>query len=140
MTTVGSLSLPERLKLNKLYRSGPAAFGSLNNLVKLSGLPRVVVIQFLLSKPSYTKFKSRRRKIPGVKIKARFIIDKWCLDFAQVQKLPSWNCNSYFLMVSVDIFPVQARPMRNNNAKTTRATFFRMCLDQGDNLILPKKL
>ena len=67
MTKVGSLSLPERLKLNKLYRSGPAAHGSLNNLVKLSGLPGVKVTRFL-SKPSYTKFKNRRRKLPRLQV------------------------------------------------------------------------
>ena len=58
MRKVGSLSLSEKLKLNELYRVGPAAFGSLNNLVKLRGLPRVKVSQFLAGKPSYTEFKS----------------------------------------------------------------------------------
>ena len=142
MTTVGSLSLSERLKLNKLYRSGPAAFGSLNNLVKLSGLPRVKVSQFLLSKPSYTKFKNRRRKFPRLQVKARFINDIWCMDLAQVDKLSSWNSNTKFLMVSVDVFSrfIRVKPMRNKNAETTRAAFIRMCSDQGNNLIFPKKL
>ena len=142
MTTVGSLSLSERLKLNKLYRSGPAAFGSLNNLVKLSGLPRVKVSQFLLSKPSYTKIKNRRRKFPRLQVKARFINDIWCMDLAQVDKLSSWNSNTKFLMVSVDVFSrfVRVQPMRNKNAETTRAAFIRMCSDQGNNLIFPKKL
>ena len=85
MTTVGSLSLAERLKLNKLYRSRPAAFGSLNNLNKLIGLPRVKVRQFLLSKPSYTKFKNRRRKFPRLQVKARFINDMKC-ESAYIEK------------------------------------------------------
>ena len=142
MTTVGSLSLSERLKLNKLYRSGPAAFGSLNNLVKLSGLPRVKVRQTLLSKPSYTKLKNRGRKFPRLHVKARFINDIWCMDLAQVDKLSSWNSNTKFLMVSVDVFSrfVRVQPMRNKNAETTRAAFIRMCSDQGNNLIFPKKL
>ena len=141
MTTVGSLSLSERLKLNKLYRSGPAAFGSLNNLIKLSGLPRVEVSQFLVSKPSYTKFKNRRRKFPRLQVKARLINDIWCMDLAEVDKL-SWNSNTKSLIVSVDVFSrfVRGQPMRNKNAETTRAAFIRMCSDQGNNLIFPKKL
>ena len=142
MTTVGSLSLSERLKLNKLYRSGPAAFGSLNNLFKLSGLPRVKVSQFLLSKPSYTKFKNRRRKFPRQHVKARFINEIWCMNLAQVDKLSSWIPNTKFLMVSVDVFSCffRVQPMRKQNAETTRAAFIRMCSDQGNNLIFPKKL
>ena len=142
MTTVGSVSFCERLKLNKLYRGGPAAFGSMNNLVKMIGLPRVKVSQFLLSKPSYTKFKNRRPKFPRLHVKARFINDIWCMDLAQVDNFSSWNSNTKFLMVSVDVFSrfVRVQPMRNKNAETTRAAFIRMCSDQGNNLIFPKKL
>ena len=67
--------LSERLKLKKLYRSGPAAFGSLSKLVKLIGLPRVKFSQFLAGKPSYMKFKIRRQKFPTLQVNARFIID-----------------------------------------------------------------
>ena len=141
MTTVGSLSLSEKFKLKKLYRSGPAAFGSLNNFVKLSGLPRVKVSQFLLSKCFYTKFKNGRRKFPRLHVKARFIKDIWCMDLAQVDKLSSWNSKTKFLIVSVDVFSrfVRVQPMRNKNAKTTRAAFIRM-FHQGNNLIFPKKM
>ena len=141
MTTVGYLSLSERLKLIKLYRSGPAAFGSLNNVVKLSGLPRVKVSQFLLSKPSYTKFRNRRRNFPRLQVEARFINDIWCMDLAQVDKLSSWNSDTKFLMVSLEVFSrfVHLQPM-NTNAGTTRAAPIRMCSDQGKNLMSPKKL
>ena len=105
MTTVGSLSFSERLKLDKLYRSGPAAFGSLNNLIKLSGLLRVKVSQFLQSKPSYTKIKNRRRKFLRLQVKSRFINELWCKDSAQVGKLSSWKTNIKLLMVSVDVSP-----------------------------------
>ena len=142
MTAVGSLSLSEGLKLNKLYRSGPAAFGSLNNFVILSRLLRVKFSQFLLSKPSYAKFKNRRRKFPRLQVKARFINDKWCMDLAQVDKLSSWNPNTKFLMVFVDVFShlVRVQPTRNRNVETTRPSSIRMCSDKGNNLILPKKL
>ena len=142
MTTVGSLSFSERLKLNNQYSSGPAAFGSLNNLVNLSGLPCVKVSQFLVSEPSYTKFKNRRRIFPRRQVKARFINGIWCMDLAQVDKLSSWNSITKFLMVSVDIFSrfVRVQPMKNKNAETTRAAFIRLCSDQGKNLIFPKRM
>ena len=141
MTTVGSLSLSERLKLNKLYRSGQAAFGSLNNLVELSGLPRVKVSQLLVSRPSDTKFKYRRLEFPRLLVKARFINDIRCRHL-QVDKLFSWNSNRKFLMVSVEVISrfVRAQPMRNKSVETTRAAFMRKCSDQGNNLIFPKKM
>ena len=113
----------------------------MNNLVKLSGLPRVKVSQFLLSKPPYTKFKNRRRKVPRLQVKARFINDIWCTELPQVDKL-SWNSKTKLLMVSVDVFSrfVRVQPMRNKNAETTRAAFIRMCSDQGNNLKFPKKM
>ena len=118
MRLVCSLSLSEKLKLNKLYRSGPAAFGLLNNSVKLSGLPRVKVNQFLAGKPSYKKFKNRRRKFPILQVKTRFFNDMWCMDSAQVDKLLSWNSNTKFLMLSADVFSrfVRVQPMRIKNA------------------------
>ena len=139
MTTVGSLSLAERLKLNKLYMNGPAAFGSLNNLVELSGLPRVKVSQLLVSRPSETKFNYRPREFPRILVKARFIDDIRCMNL-QVDKL-SWNSNTKFLMVSVNVTSrfVRVQPMRNKNVETTRAAFMRKCSDQGNNLIFPKK-
>ena len=114
----------------------------MNNLVELSGLPRVKVSQFHLSKPTYTNFKNRQRNIPRPQVKARFINDIWCMDLAQVGKLSSWNSNTKFLMVAVDVFSrfVRVQPMRNMNAETTRADFIRMCSDQGNNLIFPEKL
>ena len=142
MKTVGSLSLSERLQLTKLYRNGPAACGSLNNLVKLIGIPRVEVRQFPASKPSYTKFKNRRRRFPRLQVRARFIIDIWCMDLAQVDKLFSRNSNTEFLMVSVDVFSrlVLVQPIRKKTAETTRAAFICMCSERGNSLILPKKL
>ena len=70
----------ERLKLIKLYRTGPAAFGFLRSLDFLSGLPRVKINHFLAGKPSYTKFKTRRHKFPRLQVKAPFINDLWCKD------------------------------------------------------------
>ena len=117
LTIVGCLSLSDKLKLNKLYRSGSAAFGSLNSLIKLSGLSRVKVSHFLASKSSYTKYKNRHRKFPRLQVKARYINDIWCNDLAQVDKFLSWTSKTKFFMVSVDVFFrfVRVQPMRNEN-------------------------
>ena len=100
------------------------------------------VSQFLLSKPSYPKFKNRRHNFPRIHVIARFINDIWCLDLAQADKLSSWNSNTTFLMVTMDEFSrfVRVQPMRKKNAEITRAAFTRMCSDQGNNPIFPKKL
>ena len=142
MTTIGSLSLSERLKLTKMYRSRPTAFGSLNKLVKVSGLASVKVSQFLLSKPSYTKLKNRRRNFPRLQFKARFNNVIWWLDLAQVDKLSSWNFNTKFHMISVEVFSrfVRVQRMRNKNDETSRAAFIRMCSDQDNHLKSLQKL
>ena len=52
----GSLSKYECQKLQRLYTQGAAAYGSVRNLARASGLPVSKVRQFLHSKYSYTKF------------------------------------------------------------------------------------
>ena len=140
MTTIGGLSLSDDLKLNKLYRKGPAAFGFLNTLVIFKGLPRVKGNQLLAGKPFYTKFKNRRRTFPTLQVKSRFIIDVWCMDLTQVNKLP-WNSKTEFLVVLVDVFSrfVRVQLLRKKNAATTRAAFIRMCSVPGTTLSFQKK-
>ena len=64
------------------------------------------------------------------------------MDLAQVDKLSSWISNTKFFIVCVDVFSrfVRVQPMKNAYAETTRAAFIRMCSDQGNNLIFPRKL
>ena len=140
--TVGSISLSERLKLTKLYRESSAAFGSISSLVKISGLPRKKVKQFLESKPSYTKYKNRIRKFPRLQVGARFINDIWCMDLAQVDKLANWNSNTKFLMVCVDIFSrfIRVEPMKNKSSATTKNSFIKMCYQSHNTVSLPKRL
>ena len=141
MMTVGSLSLSERLKLTKLYRNGPAAFGSISNLVRLSGLSRTKVKQFLDSKASYTKYKNRIRKFPRLHVFARFIDDIWCLDLAQVDKLSQWNSHTKFLMVCVDVFSrfIRVEPMKNKSSESTKMAFIKLC-SNSNNFVIPKRL
>ena len=80
----GSLSKSERQKLQRLYRQGGAAYGSVRNLVKASNLSVSKVRQFLLSKPSYTKFALATRKFKRMKAFARFKNEIWCMELAYV--------------------------------------------------------
>ena len=53
----GSLSKSEKAKLQRLYREGKAAYGSVQNFQKASGLSKKKVTDFLYRKYSYTKFR-----------------------------------------------------------------------------------
>ena len=82
----GSLSPSENALLEQLYSQGPAAYGSINNLKKFSGLTYDQVRSFLTTKKAYTKYKSATRKFRRLPVKARFINDIWCMDLAQMDK------------------------------------------------------
>ena len=88
MAQTGSITVSDRIKLQTLYNErGPAAFGSINNLTKASGISRERVTKFLQSKDSYTKYKGIRRKFSRLNAHARYIDEIWCLDLAQMDKL-----------------------------------------------------
>ena len=53
---LGSLSKSEKVRLNRLYSKGRAAYGSIQNLSKASGLSKKKVEKFSQTKTSYTKF------------------------------------------------------------------------------------
>ena len=77
----------ELQKLRRLYTQGGAAYESLPNLVKASHLPVSKLRQFLLSKPSYTKFILATRKFKRMKAFARSRNEIWCIDLLYVDKL-----------------------------------------------------
>ena len=78
----GSVSKSERQKLQRLYKQGGAAHGSVGNLVKASNLSVSKVRQFFNSKPSYTQFTLATRKFKRMKAFARFKKEFWYLDVA----------------------------------------------------------
>ena len=98
----GSLSKYERQKLQRLYRQGIAAYGSLRNWAKASRLPVSKVRQFLYSKASYTKFTLALRKFKRMRAFARFRNEIWCLDLAYVDKLAKENNGVKYLLVRQD--------------------------------------
>ena len=124
----GSLSLSDRIKLSRLYRQGRAAYGSIANLTNESKLPRKKILEFLHSRPAYTKYKKFKRKFKRLKASARFKNDIWCIDLAQVDKLATWNDNVRYLLVAVDVFSrfVRVKTMLNKSADEAKKAFSKM--------------
>ena len=58
---LGSLSKIENIRLKRLFSRGRAAYGSIQNLSKASGLSKKKVEQFLQTKTSYTQFVPQSR-------------------------------------------------------------------------------
>ena len=100
----GSLSNYERQKLQRLYTQGAAAYGSVRNLAKASGLPVSKVRQFLHSKASYTKLNLVARKFKRMRASATFRNEIWCTDLAYVDKLTKENNGVKYFLVRQDFF------------------------------------
>ena len=140
---VGSLSKSEKAKLQQLYKEGKAAFGSVRNLQKASGLSRGKVISLLHTKNSYTKYRQATRHFRRLPAFAKRINDICCLDLAFMDKLSEFNNGVKYLLICVDVFscfvPVQA--MKSNYSTDAVAAFKKMlrknnirqkvCVDQG---------
>ena len=89
---LGSLSQSEKVRLNRLYSRGRAAYGSIQNLrSKASGLSKKKVEKFLQTKTSYTKFGPPIRPFRRLQAFSKYIIEIWCMDLAFVDKLASQN-------------------------------------------------
>ena len=84
---LGSLSISERQKLQRLYTQRLAAYGSVRNLPKAAELSPSKVRELLHSKTSFTRFTQATRKFKGLRAFARFKNEIWCMDLADVDKL-----------------------------------------------------
>ena len=111
---LGSLSKSEKVSLNRLYSRGRAAYGSVRNLSKASGLSKKKVEQFLQTKTSYTKFGPPIRRFRRLQAFSKNINEIWCMDLAFVDKLASQNKGIKYLLVAVDVFSrfVRAQTMK----------------------------
>ena len=124
----GFLSKSEKTKLQRLYSSGKAAYGSLKNLQKTSNLSKTKVEKFLQSKESFTKFRQANRKFDRLSAFAKHINEIWCMDLAFVDKLATLNNGVKYLLVSIDVFSrlVRVQPMKSKDAKETVRAFEKM--------------
>ena len=122
---LGSLSKPERQKLQRLYTQGFAAYGSVRSLAKTAKLCPSKVREFLHSKTSYTRFTQATRKFKRIKAFARFKDEIWCMDLAYVDKLAKDKNGVKYFIVRQDLFnrTIDAKGMKTKDSKETVKTF-----------------
>ena len=125
---VGTPSEAEIRKLEDIYKKGPAAYGSVANLKKTSGLSLRKVENFLQGKNAHTKYRQFPRRFPRLKVIAYDINEIWSIDVAYVDKLAKYNHGVKYLLVAVDVLSRKLRvePMRSKTAGETAKTFARM--------------
>ena len=125
---VGSLSKSEKANLQRLYKEGKAAFGSVRNLQKMSGLSRGKVISFLHTKNSYRKYRQATRRFRRLPAFAKRINEIWCLDLAFMDKLSEFNNGVKYLLICVDVFSrfFRVQPMKSKYSKDALAALKKM--------------
>ena len=114
--------------MKKLYRKGPAAYGSVKSLQKASKLPEKTVENFLHTQNAYTKHKTYRKKFPRLKVKVFDLNEIWSLDLAHVDKLAKYNGDVNYLLVAVDCLSryLRVQPMKSKYATTCMEAFKKM--------------
>ena len=124
----GFLSKSEGAKLQRLYRDGKAAYGSIKNLKKASGLSKKKVAYFLHSKDSYTKYRHATRHFKRLPAFAKRINEIWCLDPAFMDKLSDSNNGVKYLLACIDVFSrfVRVQPMKSKYSTDAVAAFKKM--------------
>ena len=127
---LGSFSKFEKVRLNRLYSRGRAAYGSIQNLSKASGLSKKEVEKFLQTKTSYTKFGPPISSFRRLQAFSKYINEIWCMELAFVDKLASQNNGVKYLLVALflDIFSrfVRVQTMKTKYAKDTLQAFRKM--------------
>ena len=86
--------------------------------MKASSFSVSKVSQFLLSKPSYTKFTLATRKFKRMKAFARFKNEIWFMDLAYVDKLAKDNNGVKYILVRQKLFhrTVDAKGMKTKDS------------------------
>ena len=122
---LGSFSKSEKVSLNRLYSRGRAAYGSVRNLSKASGLSKRKVEQFLQTKTSYKKFGSPIRRFRRLQAFSKYINESWFVYLAFVDELASQNKGVKYLVVAVDVFPrfVRVQTLKTKYAEDTLQAF-----------------
>ena len=97
---IGKLSTTEQVNLERMYTSGPAAYGSARNLQETSKMPKAKIDTFLQQKDARTKYRQIQRKFPRLKVIAYEINEIWSID-VYVDKLAKYNNGVKYLLVAV---------------------------------------
>ena len=130
---VVSTALSNNKDLQKVHKffteiNHPSAYGSINRLIKETGLKRQTVENYLTHNSTYTKFKQTRHRFPRLKVQSYRLNEIWSLDLADMQSLANDNRNTRYLLVAVDTLSrfLRVQPMKDKYASTTRRAFVTM--------------
>lgn len=136
------LTESEYRKLHGIYTSpgNRAAFGSVKNLIKESGLPRQKVLAYLETSKTYTKFKPVRRKFDRLPVLSLAINHIWSIDVAYLEKIAKFNDGFKYLLLAVDTLSrkIRVRPMRSKTSVAAKLAFENML--NFDTLEFPIKI
>ena len=121
----GSLSSSEKVKLQRLYREGKAAYGSVQNLQKASGLSKKKVTDFLYRKNSYTKFRQAIRHFKRIPLLQNVSMRFGVLIWLFVDELSEFNNGVKYLLICVDVFSrlVRVQSMKSKYASDAVVAF-----------------
>ena len=120
------LSVEEKERLQKAYFTvdGPSSYGSVDNLMRRTGISRTKVKHFLSTSDTYTKFRMahRRKNFTRLKVQSLHIDEIWSVDLAYMDKVAESNNGVVYLFVAVDTLSRKlfVRPMKNKTAKEAR--------------------
>ena len=130
---VVSTALSNNKDLQKVHKfftevNHPSAYGSINTLIKETGLKRQTVENYLTHNSTYTKFKQTRHRFLRLKVQSYRLNEIWSLDLADMQSLANDNRNTRCLLVAVDTLSrfLRVQPMKDKYASTTRRAFVTM--------------
>ena len=122
------LSIDDVKNIDNLYLKGPASFGKAKRLQNLSRLSINKVKMYLETKPSFTKYRSRRLRFPRLKVIVNDLNEIWSVDLAFVDKLAKYNSGVKYLLVAVDCQSTYLRvePLKTKFATETAQAFKKM--------------
>ncbi|MEL7520265.1 MAG: DDE-type integrase/transposase/recombinase, partial [Cyanobacteria bacterium J06553_1] len=120
-------SKKEEDTLQKIYYDTrhSAAYGSVQNLVKASGLSKRVVERWLRSQPTYTLHKTRRLRFPMARYYVRKPNLQFQSDLVDYSKFASHNKGYKYMLMIMDLFTRQAWafPLKTKSGKEVASIF-----------------
>ena len=103
----------------------PAAFGSVTNLAKASGLSKKSVELWLRSQPTYTLHKTRKKRFPMSRYFVRKPNLQFQADLVDYSKFSSHNEGYKYMLMIMDLFTRQAWafPLRTKSGSEVARIF-----------------
>ena len=109
----------------EVIQGGKAAYSSVQNLQKASGLSKKKVTVFFYQKSSNTNFRQATRRFKRLPAFAKRIIEIWCPDFAFMNELSEFNSDVKFSLSFADVFSrlVRVQSVKSRYASDAVAAF-----------------